>query len=97
MHMGSQQGPSLGMIHKSSEQGQPVDERDFFLELRVACGLKNKVLVLLNPFRNIFVFGSGYSLSLGPRRLANLYENAKGFEKNLLKIVIVFNCLRFLL
>jgi hypothetical protein len=34
-------------------------ERDFFLELRVAWGLKNKVLVPVNSFRNIFVFGLG--------------------------------------
>jgi hypothetical protein len=34
-------------------------ECDFFLELRVAWDLKNKVLVPVNPFRNIFVFGLG--------------------------------------
>jgi hypothetical protein len=34
-------------------------ERDFFLELRVAWGLKNYVLVPVNPFRNIFVFSLG--------------------------------------
>jgi hypothetical protein len=34
-------------------------ERDFVLELRVAWGLKNWVLVPVNPFRNIFVFGLG--------------------------------------
>jgi hypothetical protein len=35
-------------------------------------------------------------MSLGPRRLANLYVNAKGFEKKILKIVIAFNYLSFL-
>jgi hypothetical protein len=29
-------------------------------------------------------------LSLGLRRLANLYENKKGFEKKILKIVVVY-------
>jgi hypothetical protein len=36
-----------------------IVERDFVLELRVAWGLKNWVLVPVNPFRNIFVFGLG--------------------------------------
>jgi hypothetical protein len=56
-------------------------EREVFQELRVAWGLKNLVLEPVNPIRNIFVFGYGWPLSLGPRRLANLYENGRGFEK----------------
>jgi hypothetical protein len=35
-------------------------------------------------------------MSLGPQRYANLYDNAKGFEKKFLKIVFVSNFLRFL-
>jgi hypothetical protein len=35
-------------------------------------------------------------LSQSPRRLANLYENKKGFEEKIQKIVIAFNCLIFL-
>jgi hypothetical protein len=40
----------------------------FFVEVRVAWGLKHKVLVPINPFQNIFVFGLARG-GLGPKTI----------------------------
>jgi hypothetical protein len=46
-------------------------EREFFRDLRVAWDLKNKVLVPVNPFRNMFVF------CIVPEEQENLWKSRK--------------------
>jgi hypothetical protein len=56
-------------------------------------------MVPVKKNRNIFEIGLGLlpiARPLGPQRLANLYENVKCFERKIIKIVFVSNCLIFL-
>jgi hypothetical protein len=74
-----------------------------FLKFRITCGntlytlgwndLSGEfklALVSVNPFRNIFDFCS----SLDRQIWVNLYENAKSFEKKILKIVFDLNSVK---